>query len=146
MEYAGEASEAWRRAGFQDGLGLIAEFARTHTEPWSTLAQLSLSLRLTFLEAVPEGARAAHGAGLLVQRHARVPQPVVAAGVERDVLVGQAVVTHASEVDLSRRGRTGSCERETSQNKGIGYDFVESLRKLFLHREQPHGRRRQNKG
>lgn len=110
--------------------------------PWLS----SLSLRLTFLEAVPEGARAAHGAGLLVQRHARVPQPVVAAGVERDVLVGQAVVTHASEVDLSRRGRTGSCERETSQNKGIGYDFVESLRKLSPHREQPHGRRRQNKG
>lgn len=62
----------------------------------------SLSSLLTFLEAVPEGARSAHGASLLVQRHAGVPQPVVAAGVVGDVLIGQAVVAHPGEVHLSR--------------------------------------------
>lgn len=56
---------------------------------------------LTFLEAVPEGARSAHGASLLVERHARVSQAVVAAGVKGDVLIGQAVVAQAGEVDLS---------------------------------------------
>lgn len=65
---------------------------------------------LTFLEPVPEGAWSAHGASLLVQGHAGVPQSVVSTGVERDVLIGQAVVTETSNVDLSRGGWTGGCE------------------------------------
>lgn len=62
---------------------------------------------LTFLKAVPERTRPAHGAGFLIQRHARVSEAVVAAGVKGHVLVGQAVVALAGEVHLRRRGRTG---------------------------------------
>lgn len=64
---------------------------------------------LTFLKAVSERTRPAHGAGFLIQRHAGVPEAVVTAGVKGDVLIGQAVVAHAGEVHLSCRGRTGRC-------------------------------------
>lgn len=73
-------------------------------------ARETLRSPLTFLEAVPERARAAHGAGLFVKGHARVPQAVVAEGVKGDVLVGQAVVPQTSDVDLSGGCRAGGCE------------------------------------
>lgn len=72
------------------------------------------ALQPTFLEAVPEGARPAHGSALLVQRHARVPQPAVSAGIEGGVLIGQTVVAHAGEADLSSRSRAGSFSRENN--------------------------------
>lgn len=70
-------------------------------------------LPLTLLEAVPEGARSAHGASLLVERHAGVPQSTVAAGVKGDVLIGQAVVAQTGEVDLSCGGWAGCCGSDT---------------------------------
>lgn len=67
----------------------------------------------TFLKAVPEGAWSAHGAGLLVKRHTRVPQPIVTARVKGDILIGQAVVAQTSEVDLSPWSWAGCCKSET---------------------------------
>lgn len=64
---------------------------------------------LTFLKAVSEGARSAHGASLLVKRHAGVSQSVVGARVKGDFLIGQAVVAKTGEVDLSCRGGAGCC-------------------------------------
>lgn len=100
--------ERWRHAALGNGLHPITDFTEHLKEPRpgsDTLniqhASASVQLPLTFLETVPEGARPAHGASLLVQRHARVPQPVVAAGVEGGVLIGQAVVAQTGEVDLS---------------------------------------------
>lgn len=75
------------------------------------------ALHPTFLEAVPEGARPAHSSALLVQRHARVSQPAVSAGIEGGVLIGQAVVAHASQADLSSRSRAGSFSREKKTHK-----------------------------
>lgn len=65
---------------------------------------------LTFLKAVPEGARPAHGPGFLIQGHAGVPEPVFTAGVKGSVLIGQTVVAQAGEVHLSRGGRAGGCQ------------------------------------
>lgn len=49
----------------------------------------------TFLEPVPEGSRPAHGAGLLIQRHAGVAQTGITMAVQRVDLIGQAVVAQA---------------------------------------------------
>lgn len=99
-------------AGLGKGLHLITYFKGLR-KTWPRLTPDSSSIcllsPLTFLKAVPEGARAAHGASLLIKRHAGVSQSIVAAGVIGDILIGQAVVAQPSEVDLSCRGWAGCC-------------------------------------
>lgn len=56
---------------------------------------MQMEYLLTFLKAIPEGTRPAHGAGFLIQRHAGVSEAAVAAGVKGDVLISQAVVAQA---------------------------------------------------
>lgn len=60
-----------------------------------------IQLFLTFLKPVPEGSRPAHGSGLLVQRHAGVAQTGITMAVQLVVLIGQAVVAQAGQVNLS---------------------------------------------
>lgn len=73
---------------------------------------ISIQSPLTFLKAIPERAWAAHGASLLIKRHAGVSQAVVTERVKGDVLIGQAVVTQTGKVNLSCWSRTGRCENE----------------------------------
>ncbi len=70
--------ERRRHPGLGNGLQPITDFTE-HLN--SELLNLFFS-PLTFLEAVPEGARSAHRTSLLVERHARVSQSVVAARVK----------------------------------------------------------------
>lgn len=74
---------------------------------------------MNFLKAVSEGARSAHGASLLVKRHAGVSQTVVA-GVKGDFLIGQAVIAQTGEGDLSCRGGAGCELSEVEAGAGGG--------------------------
>lgn len=98
-----EACRSWKWIAPNELFHQTSEDSHRVTEHLTPVLHPSIvhSSPLTFLEAIPEGARSAHGASLLIKRHARVSQAVVTAGVKGDVLIGQAVVAHAGEVDLT---------------------------------------------
>lgn len=106
--------------------------ARTYTESMNIQYICLISIHpsflllspLTFLKAVPEGAWSAHGASLLVKRHAGVSQAVVAARVKGNVLIGQAVVAQTGEIDLSCWGRAGRWGNDTGNDIWINQIII----------------------
>lgn len=62
---------------------------------------------LTFLEAISEGARAAHGPALLIQGHGAVPEAAVGVRVILPIGVGQAVGPQHGRVGQAHLGDRG---------------------------------------
>lgn len=89
-----------------------------HSQPQGTL--------LTLLEAVAEGAGAAHGPALLVQGHGAVAEARVAVGVVGPVRVGQAVGAQHAGVGQAHLGRSRGARCKASREHPVSAGTTDS--------------------